>query len=579
MSRGRPAARPDDVRPHRPRVLEQAGLVVTHLDEKGRRAAYDFAVLPVHQPLARGLAEQFAQFVGPGGTWRSVATSGWAFEMLRLFAQFLSEQRPQPQDLPAITPAIWAAWRLATGERQSGLLKFTAGFLRGHPRLPQATRDLIMRRLPKETVRETAYTAQEFDAIKVHTTQTFRAALLRIRANAEHLRRWRAGEFNEPGEQWHLGRLLDHIARTGRPPTYTAIGGEQRIRYRDTIVLGGSRADVTWARLFLTPREARALLMLMVCTYGWNASSIAELDVPQIVSGEDENAVVYRVELHKPRRHVQHRYESRNLTDWGASSPGRLISEAIEATAPGRAALALAGTPSSRLLVWHTRDTSAAPVNIEYAVTLDDLTNTPRGGHRRVPFGQGGIEVNLRRLRKTFVLANQPELIQHSRDTHDRVYVLPDPQTKQQAQAVIEAGVNDAVEFARAHFRATLSRAETDAADDTATASCADYHHSPFSEHGTGCRASFLLCFACPNAVITPRHLPRLALLHRALSDLRAVLPADQWLHDWDQHHQRLGGIRRAPDFTVTEWDDALAAATDEDRQMIESLLTKGSPA
>ena len=553
--------------------------MVTHLDESGqRRVEYDFAVLPLRPAMARSLAERFAQFAGPGGTWRSVNSSRWAFDMLRPFAQFLSEQLPAPDDLPDITPAMWAAWRLVTGDRQGRLLKFTAGFLRGHPRLPQATRDLIMRRLPAETVTETAYTTQEFDAIKGHAARTFRTGLLRIRANVEHLQRWRAGAFEQPSPQWRLGALLDHIARTGRPPTYTAENGQQRIRYADTLVLGGSRAEVTWARLFLTPAEARALLTLMVCTYGWNAGSIAELDIPQIVSAQTGEPVVYRIELHKPRRRPPHRYESRNLTDWGAGSPGRLISQATEATAPGRAALEEAGTPSSRLIVWHTRDNPAAAVSIQVADTLEQLAgNTTRGDDRRVPFGQGSIEVNLRRLRKTFVLANQPDLIQHSRDTQDRVYVLPDPHTKKETRDAIEAGVNDAVEFARAQVRAAIRRAETDPAADTATVSCGDYHHSPFSEHGTGCRASFLLCFSCPNAVITPRHLPRLALLHRSLDDLRAVLPAEQWAQDWDLHHQRLTSIKQAPQFTTAEWDDALTAATDDDRQIIEDLLTKGS--
>jgi hypothetical protein len=552
--------------------------VVTHLDESGnRRVEYDFAALPLRPAMARSLAERFAQFAGPGGTWRSVNSSRWAFDMLRLFAHFLADQQPSPGDLPDITPAMWAAWRLATGERQGRLLKFTAGFLRGHPRLPQGTRDLIMRRLPAETVTETAYTTQEFDAIKLHAARTFRTGLLRIRNNVEHLQRWRVGAFEDASPQWHLGALLDHIARTGRPPTYTGRNGQQRIRYSDTVVLGGSRAETTWARLFLTPAEARALLTLMLCTYGWNAGSIAELDIPRIVSAETDGPVVYRVELHKRRRRAPHRYESRNLIDWGAGSPGRLISEAVEATAPGRATLELAGTPSSRLIVWHTRDNPAASVSIQFAGTLEQLAGgKTRGDDRRVPFGQGSIEVNLRRLRKTVVLTNQPDLIQHSRDTRDRIYVLPDPRTKQETRDAIETGVNDAVESARAHVRAALRRAETDPTGDTATATCGDYHHSPFSEHGTGCRASFLLCFICPNAVITPRHLPRLALLHRSLEDLRAVLQAEAWAQDWDVRHQRLTSIKQAPDFTAAEWDDALTAATDEDRQIIEDLLTKG---
>lgn len=43
--------------------------------------------------------------------------------------------------------------------------------------------------------------------------------------------------------------------------------------------------------------------------------------------------------------------------------------------------------------------------------------------------------------------------------------------------------------------------------------SCSDYAHSPFGEQGCPAGASFLLCTtllctACPNAVITPRHPP-----------------------------------------------------------------------
>jgi hypothetical protein len=44
----------------------------------------------------------------------------------------------------------------------------------------------------------------------------------------------------------------------------------------------------------------------MSSTYGWSAGSIAELDVPQIVSGDTEAPAVFRVELHNRRRHAPH---------------------------------------------------------------------------------------------------------------------------------------------------------------------------------------------------------------------------------------------------------------------------------
>jgi hypothetical protein len=56
---------------------------------------------------------------------------------------------------------------------------------------------------------------------------------------------------------------------------------------------------------------------------------------------------------------------------------------------------------------------------------------------------------------------------------------------------------------------------------DTATGTCLDFTNSPFGTPGQPCTASFLDCLACPNAVATRRHLPRLAWLHRALDELR----------------------------------------------------------
>src|SRR6266496_1123343 len=47
---------------------------------------------------------------------------------------------------------------------------------------------------------------------------------------------------------------------------------------------------------------------------------------------------------------------------------------------------------------------------------------------------------------------------------------------------------------------------------DTAVAACTDFEHSPFTPAGP-CAVSFLMCFACPNALATGRHLPRIIYL------------------------------------------------------------------
>ena len=119
--------------------------------------------------------------------------------------------------------------------------------------------------------------------------------------------------------------------------------------------------------------------------------------------------------------------------------------------------------------------------------------------NRRGDFGDGA-RLNLRRLRRTVVIAHQRTPTQHTRATHDAVYLLPDPRTQADAAPRIRAGVADAISAAYRSFNAQVSRTDTDPSQDTATTGCTDYHASPFSEAGQPCRASFLACTACPNA-------------------------------------------------------------------------------
>ncbi|MEU3509171.1 hypothetical protein ABZ733_14915 [Streptomyces longwoodensis] len=72
-------------------------------------------------------------------------------------------------------------------------------------------------------------------------------------------------------------------------------------------------------------------------------------------------------------------------------------------------------------------------------------------------------------------------------------------------------------------------------------ASCADFLNSGRSAAGTPCAVSFLLCFACRNAVATGRDLPRIASLHQALESLRSAVTSAVRAPDWATHHARIG--------------------------------------
>lgn len=578
-TRGRSASLPGDEGHRRKPPLEPGGLVVWHMAEDGvKKASYDFGKLAVPPTLQREFAEVFAVQCGPAGAWKTLPSSRESWLILLYFSRFLAEQEHVPDSLGELAPELWAAWRLSrtpnsTGE---GQIRKIARLLKHHPRVPEETRKLMARRVPKGKTKETAYSNEEFDQIKLEATRRFRSALQRIRGNWQHLQDWREGRLDEGTDDWLVGEALDHLVREGETPFYIGRHDRQRTDPRYTEALGSDRSEDTWMRLFMTTTEACALMTLIIASYGWNATPVMELKVPDASpDAGGEGQIIYRVELEKRRRSQAMRYETRNLADWGAGSPGRLITHAIEATASARETLKNLGEPTDRLLIWRMGQRRAVygegpAVLFKGNDYLPDLWR-----HWREELGSGA-SLNLRRLRKTVVIAHQRQPTQHSQDTHDGVYVLPDPRTHADAQPVIAEGITEAIESARTSFTAQISRAETAAGKDTPTTSCSDYTHSPFGEQGLPCRASFLLCTACPNAVITPRHLPRLAYLLHVLEELKAVLAPDVWDQDWREPYTRLRDLRKAPDFTDTEWNDALEKTSTRDREVIDQLLKRG---
>jgi hypothetical protein len=558
----------------RPAVLDDTGLIVTHTDEKGERlAVYDFDELYGYLPLKRSLAAAFARHVRAGGPWRSVATSKEMWALIGTFTRFLVAHERPPHDLCDITPTLWHQWRISrpTGEIGRRQIAKVGAFLRTDRHLPTATREATLKRVIKTPATETAYAPEQFAAIKTAATQNFRKAWQRVRANRQHLADWRNGRFLDDSPEDLLGQALNHLATTGDVPldAEKATIGRREVQPQYAPILGGKDPESSWRRLYLTNVEAVSLAVLMVISYGWNSTPIAELNVPQNMTAGNGH-VIYRVELEKRRRNLPLRYETRNLTDWGPTSPGHLIAQAIEASAPARDLLKEHGAPTSRLMLWH----------LQRPVLVSDRTALIRAGFdaediRHWHRATGIPEMNMRRLRRTVTALHRRTPTQHSQDVHDSIYVLREPATHDAAVPVITDGINHALAHAQAVVTARVSTDNDDAQSsaDTVTASCSDYLHSPFSAHGSACRASFLLCLACTNAVITPRHLPRLAYLHRALDQLRTALPTAVWDHDWREHFARLSTLKDDSVFTAAEWSDAVAAASAEDRAVIEALL------
>jgi hypothetical protein len=561
----------------RPPVIAEGTLVVLHVEEDTRRQShYDFSLLPVSETMQRELAQHFASWVGPAGTWRALATSAEGWRVLSVLAAWLSQQPAAPTSLADLTVSHWSAWRLSRSPSTTGVMEIrkSSQFLRDHRLIAPAVQEAMLQRSRKQKPKETAYPSAEFDTIKKTAQRTFRSALHRIRENKALLDSYRAGQLRTGSDAWQVGRTVDYIARHGDAPTYASPSTDGSERVRQSVGLPrGMGTGTTWQRLFLTGEEAASLGILLIATYGWNATPTSELRVPDSIPNPGVGGqTIYRVSLVKRRRGKANSHETRNLTDWGADSPGRLIAQAIEATAPARECLAAGGEDTDRLIVWHRNKFlhPEKPASEVFCAGVSASGYRNLGRIWEVRHGLGAV--NLRRLRKTVVLERR-EPIQHNQDTHDQVYVLPDPQTIERAIPIIDEGVTSALAAAMTTFAAQTSRHDQPPGGDTVTATCTDYESSPFTPAGTSCRASFLLCTACPNAVITPRHLPRLAYLLLALDDLRGVVPRDDWHRDWRAHYARLMDLRQRHDFTDQEWAQALAEVTSDDRNAIDMLL------
>ena len=549
-------------------------MVVRHSNREGRVREYDFSQLPAAGPMQASLAALFAARCTPG-RWAVHATSVGAWLLLRQFAEFLARQPRPPRDLDELTPALVRQWResLPAGAGGYRAWRSVSGLLRDDARLqagPVADELARRRKLPPAKVQ--SYAEAEFDQFTAVARRQFRAARRRISDNALHLQRWREGAFAEATRDWALGEGLDVLARTGDLPRYHRTG---RVKNKYISAFGGQSGAVTWQRLFMSGEEAVALGVLLLAEFGWNLSVIDTLEVPRAEPDQgDDGRPTYRVPLVKPRRGPGRHRETRNVTDGGAGSPGRLITQALQATCFARAVVGELSPGTDRLLVWRTSRPGQLRTDLDrhppvslffFGVRSNNATAWARaGGLSGSPFLRG---------RRTVVALDRREPAQHSRDTYDRRYVLLDDRVRAAAVEVIAAGAEDAAGRARKAVLAAQLRDRPAPGDaETATADCSDPGGSPWPSPDGGCGASFLACLACPNARVHPGHHPRLAHLHEALGSLRSVLPPAAWAADWRDPCERLEDLRDR--VGGGPWAEGLARVTSDDREIVTRLLT-----
>ncbi len=582
----------------RPGNLAADGLVVHAIGQGGQdNGTYDFRGSPGPEAFKRDLVAAFAWCASAAGPWGSAKTCSNYANYVRQFLRFAASCRPRVTDAGRISPAVWNSWTLPNPRgRQLRVVLLEIASLPGDTRERMQARSRA-RRAP----RVRSYSLQEFKAIRDAARKTVRSAQLRIETNTLLLERWRAGELEQGSGELQWARLLDHISRTGELPRSTVSTDGTRYYSRPLRrLLGPHGGSAALARLYPTYAEMGAAAVLLICHEAWNLSVLETMQLPGQWPNADADAVspaVHRVETDKPRRGPRLRHSSSNLVDLGDGSPGQAIRQVTAITANTRATLAHVGTPSTKLLL--ARRAKALEGGSVFADgTAAEGAITAWSASAGLAGEAGPLRVGARRLRRTVQVLYGGGPRNNTVRTHQDVYLLRDDHVREGSAEVVAAGLAEAVEHAetRVRMRVVPQAAGASAHDadqvarqagimagtavqvvegrlDTAVAACTDFEHSPFTPAGP-CAVSFLMCFACPNALATGRHLPRIIYLHQALEALRSAVDTSTWAMDWAGHHSRVSDLI-ATHTTKAERAGLRAQLTDGDRELIDSMLDR----
>lgn len=571
----------------RPERLDPTGLVVSVIGTDGQEAGpFDFSQVPAHGQVRQQLIGAFVEATGPDGRWRSAATMGTAHRTSVAFLRSLDRLGISITTLSDFGPEHWWTWR---GDRESrnrwpGQVNIMRVLLKEATEVGALTRRALAQRTHKPRKRlYDSYSVAEFEAIRRRAGELVRACEARISANVAALERHRDGRLEDgpyvPYDGTHLSRgaLLERLVQDGR--LRFGRGAHEAARQAAT-VLGTGHPHPSYA-LFPTRIELLSVVAALVCDRGYNMSTLESMVVPDLASGPGRDEVLVS-HLDKPRR--GHR---RYFTNSFSGPHARTLRTALTITAPARECLEHLGHGTDRLLIAGTSHGVT-----DHPTTLFVTSGFTNGGAVRrwdqvadLRDDDGGLlHLHLGRLRLSEQVINRKSS-QNSAAVSEDVYRRPDPLTAHLHQDVILDGQAQAVEHAHDTLRLRYApvqdlglsdetaRAVRSGRLDTAATACLDFTHSPFTSDGDPCTASFLLCLACPNAVATPAHLPRLILLDEALDNLASVDPA-RFDARYREHRDRLEHLLESST-TPAERATARDEATDGDRAVIERLLRR----
>lgn len=587
--RGRSSPRPAARYEAPPAVVPPAdALLVDFTGRDGRRKTFAFAELAI-PGLRADLATAFAVRIGHTGTLNTLTSAVNAWAALKRFVAFLAGLRHPPATVEQITAGHLRRFRLHRLETCSEVAQMAE-----MRRVCRILAELPPDRVDEQTriqlgAAQLTTGATGHEGVPGYDDEVFAAIMRAARSDVAAIRdRIRAG-----------ARLLAAQAQAGRAgATDRAAAGELRalagtgevpmLRWPGT---GNpdSQARMRYAaRLFLVSTDLAPLMVLGIGLSGRNGETIKELPAAHQIL--DDKAVQLRVT--KRRRGAGSWY-----TDvvWEIGTPSRQLHTPggfylllLELTARSRAF-------SGSATAWSVWLGGAVTQGLEGGGHVDPFgANLSRGlglsrWARRHGLTEGGkpltlttnrIKTTVERRRTFAVGGHLPSAVRtNTQDVLFGSYLAGDPTVRDWADGLVAEAVIDAEQAARnAHGRAlapaggripVVNAVDNGAGTATSFAACTDTTDSPFNPGP--CRASFLACFACRNAVVTPTHLPALLDLQAEVERRWTSMPQQRW---WHRYGQAWLAITEdvLPRFTPAEIDQARSQPTPSAAEVLNLL-------
>lgn len=556
---GHPAAMPDPavpaVRPPNRRELK-----VWHTNTAGDvDFSFDFATLRMAHPFQILFANFFEEKTAPLGSWASPVTARSHIYAVRRFARFCNESERHVQSIEALTPGVLNDLQLSW--KAKSIFDQMARMLRDQPGLPEKSREILYRRSKKTVARHGSYDPSEIAYVRSKIESMLAEVEDRVVPAAARLR---SAVVSSP-------ELAHIVSEVTNDPWLPPMALNRTLNdYRESIItLNG--VDETFQSLipslFVTKKEVTVMVLAMILEYGWNLSSVVELAAPKPFADPDEASTgQYQLTLEKRRRGGRLQFETRTVPYRNRLRGQDLITRILAITATTRRAAAMFGEAPNRLFVFRAGNAAAGESafrNLRH-FSVQDL-------ERSMPELRGLLSPL--RIRKTVNVMEQKLPNQNSDAVHLTRYVLPDKNARRAAAPAIVSGLQNALKTATAGYEGKFAAyGSANPTSETAVASCRDLKHSPIQPDNGPCTSPVLLCLSCPNAVLNPEHLPRVTLLHAALSEVRSAEDPETWNHTWKPTFERLEDIRlNYP--TQGEWTKASGHVTTLDREMLPLIL------